>query len=96
MGLGLFMFGALTNLGAPVFLVYGMVTGLNQTIPHVIIPRMLGALVGRFAFRKKFGAKTWRQYAPVLLAGFSCGMGLIATMGIGINFLSKAAIKLPF
>jgi hypothetical protein len=96
LGLGLFMFGALTNLGAPVFLVYGMVTGLNQTIPHVIIPRMLGALVGRFAFRKKFGAKTWRQYAPVLLAGFSCGMGLIATMGIGINFLSKAAIKLPF
>jgi len=38
----------------------------------------------------------WRQYAPVLAAGFACGMGLITTVGVGITFLSKAVIQLPF
>ena len=28
----------------------------------------------------------WRQYIPVVAAGFSCGMGLIGTLGIGFTF----------
>ena len=35
----------------------------------------VGAFIGRYFFFKKYGPM-WRQYAPVLLAGFSCGMGL--------------------
>jgi hypothetical protein len=96
LGLGLLLFWGLTALGTPTFFVYGVVSGLNQTLPHVVLPRFLGALLARYYFRKRFGVKKWRQYAPVLMAGFSCGMGLIATFGIGLNFLSKSAIQLPF
>ena len=56
---------------------------------------VFGALIGRFYFQKRLGLK-WRQYIPVVAAGFSCGMGLITTLGVGITFLSKAVIKLPF
>ena len=94
-GLGVVIFGVLGNLGAPILLMYGVVRGLNQTLPHVVIPQFLGALLGTFYFRKRFGVK-WRQYSPVLSAGFACGMGLIGTFGIAITFLSSAIIKVPF
>ncbi len=96
LGVGLTLFWGLTALGTPTFFVYGVVSGLNQTLPHGLIPRFAGALLARYYFQKKLGVKKWRQYAPVLMAGFSCGMGLIATFGIGLNFLSKSAIQLPF
>jgi len=92
---GVALFSLMSFFGAPVMLVYGVVRGLNQTLPHAVIPQFLGALLGRFYFRRKLGLK-WRQYAPVLMAGFACGMGLITTVGIGITFLSKAVVQLPF
>ena len=55
----------------------------------------IGALIGHFYFKRKMGLR-WRQYIPVVSAGFACGMGLITTVGVGITFLSKAAIQLPF
>ena len=94
-GFGCLLFGVLTTLGAPVFFVYGVVRGLGQSLPHSIIPQFIGALIGRFYFRKKLGVK-WRQYVPVVAAGFSCGMGLITTIGVGITFLSKAVVTLSF
>ena len=56
---------------------------------------MLGALLSKFYFEKKFGLK-WREYAPVLLAGFSCGMGLISMFSLGIVLISKAVFQLPY
>jgi hypothetical protein len=94
-GFGTMLFGVLTHLGAPVFLVYGLVRGLGQSLPHIIIPQFIGALIGRYYFGKKLGLK-WRQYVPVVAAGFACGMGLVATVGVGITFLSKAIVSLPF
>ncbi|MBD3344479.1 MAG: peptide transporter [Chitinivibrionales bacterium] len=89
-------FGAVTVLGLPVFIMYGMVRGIsNQTLPHVIIPQFIGALIGRFYFKKKLGLR-WGQYIPVIMAGFSCGMGLLTTLCIGVTFLIKSVIKLPF
>jgi hypothetical protein len=82
-------------LGAPTFFVYGIVRGLNQTLPFVIIPQFLGALIGRYYFRRRLGLM-WRQYVPVVFAGFSCGMGLIGTLGIGLTFVSKSVFTLPF
>jgi hypothetical protein len=32
----------------------------------------------------------------VLFAGFSCGVGLIGTLGIGITFVSKSVFTLPY
>ncbi len=92
-GMGLFSISSL--LGAPMMLAYGLVRGLGQTIPHVIIPQFIGALIGRYYFKRKLGLK-WRQYIPVISAGYACGMGLITTIGVGITFLSKAAVPLSF
>ena len=94
-GFGALIFGVLTHLGSPIFLVYGLVRGLGQSLPHVIIPQFIGALIGRYYFRKRLGLK-WRQYVPVVAAGFACGVGLITTIGVGITFLSKAVVSLPF
>lgn len=92
---GSLLFAVMRSVGAPIMLTYGVVRGLGQTIPHSILPQLLGALIGRFYFQKRLGLK-WRQYVPVVAAGFACGMGLITTVGVGITFLNKAIIKLPF
>lgn len=94
-GLGLATFITLGVFSAPTMLVYGVVRGLNQTIPHSIVVQFIGALIGHYYFRKKYG-KQWRQYVPVVAAGFSCGMGLITVFSVGINFLAKSVIKIPF
>ncbi len=89
------LFWIMSIVGAPVMLTYGVVRGLGQTMPHAVIPQFIGALLGRYYFQKRMGLK-WRQYIPVVSAGFACGMGLITTVGVGITFLSKAALPLPF
>ena len=94
-GFGMVMFTVLWLIHLPVMLVYGLVRGLNQTLPHVVLPQFLGALLGRFYFERRMGLK-WRQYIPVVAAGFSCGMGLVTVLGVGVNFLAKAVIKIPF
>jgi len=94
-GFGVALFTGLSWLGAPIMLVYGVVRGLGQNTPHSIIPQFIGALIGRYYFQKRLKLR-WRQYIPVVAAGFGCGMGLITTVGVGITFLSKSVIKLPF
>jgi hypothetical protein len=94
-GFGVALFTLMASMGAPLMLTYGVVRGLGQTMPHAIIFQFTGALIGHFYFKKRLKLK-WRQYIPVVGAGFGCGMGLITTMGVGITFLSKSVIKLPF
>jgi hypothetical protein len=95
LGTGGLLFAGFSLLGAPTFFIYGIVRGLNQTLPFVVLPQFIGALIGRFYFKKRLGLK-WMQYAPVVFAGFSCGVGLIVTLGIGITFVSKSVFTLPF
>jgi hypothetical protein len=92
---GLGLFAVLKWLAAPTMLLYGAVRGLNQTTPHTLVIEFGGALLARFYLEKKMGLK-WRQYAPVVSAGFFCGAGLITMFCIGITFLSKSVFKLPF
>jgi hypothetical protein len=73
-GFGLITYAILTLFGLPVLLVYGIVRGLGQSTPHGMILEVIGALLGRFFFLKRYG-KQWRQYAPVLLAGFPAAWG---------------------
>jgi hypothetical protein len=94
-GFGLVLFLILSSVGLPVFFVYGVVRGLGQSWPHSVIPQMIGALLGKYYFQKKLGLK-WRQYIPVVAAGFSCGTGLITMLTVGFVFLSKSIIKTPF
>ena len=89
LGLGLLIYMILSVLGLPVLLIYGVVRGLGQSTPHGIILEVAGALLGRYYFHKRYGAM-WRQYAPVLLAGFSCGMGLTGMFAMGFALILKS------
>ena len=92
---GMGLFSLMWTVGAPIMLTYGVVRGLGQSMPHAIIPQFIGALIGRYYFQKRLKLR-WRQYIPVVAAGFACGMGLVTTLGVGITFLRKAVISLPF
>ncbi len=94
-GFGVALFAIMLPLHLPILMVYGIVRGLGQTLPHAILPQMIGALLGRFYFQRRFG-KNWRPYIIVAAAGFYCGMGLITVLSVGLNFLAKSVIKIPF
>jgi hypothetical protein len=94
-GLTLVLFGVLSIFGLHSTLFYGLVGGAPQW-PHFVIPNMIGALLGKYYFARKFGPQRWRNYAPVLLAGYSCGFGLIAMVSIGITLIGKAVSAVIF
>ena len=89
------LYGGLVALHAPVAIFYGFVGGLGQW-PHFVILNFLGALLGRFYLQKRFGTARWRAYAPILLAGYSCGVGLIGMTSIAIALISKAVSQVVF
>lgn len=95
LGLGLVFYNILNLFGLPIMLVYGLVRGLGQTTPHTHVLEVAGALLGRFYFLKRYG-KPWRQYAPVLLAGFSCGMGLVGMFAMGCTLILSSLNKLAY
>ena len=92
---GVALFAIMMALGWPIMMFFGLIRGLNQTLPHVVIPQFIGAMLGRFYFERKLGLK-WRQYIPVVAAGFTCGMGLITVFCVGVTFLAKAVNQLPY
>jgi len=94
-GFGIVTYFILSLLGLPVLLIYGVVRGLGQSAPHGLILEVVGALLGRFFFLKRYGAM-WRQYAPVLLAGFSCGMGLTGMFAMGFTLILKSLERLAY
>jgi hypothetical protein len=94
-GFGVALFAIMWPLHLPILMIYGIVRGLGQTLPHQIIPEIIGAVLGRFYFQRKLGKK-WRPYILVVAAGFHCGMGLITVLSVGLNFLAKSVIKIPF
>lgn len=93
--LGLITYSVLAALHLPIMLVYGVVRGLGQTTPHGILLEIAGAFLGRYLFAKKYGL-AWRQYAPVLLAGFSCGMGLSGMLAMGFTLILRSLRSLPY
>ena len=55
-GLGVITYAVLMLFGLPILLVYGMVRGLGQSTPHGLILEVVGALLGRYFFLKRYGA----------------------------------------
>jgi hypothetical protein len=92
---GVAAYAALTALGWPVMLIYGFIRGMGA-LPHTLVLEFFGALLGRYYFAKRFGLTQWRQYAPVLLAGFSCGMGLMSMVAIAFALIKQSLTQLPF
>ncbi|MGB1719992.1 MAG: hypothetical protein ACPHO6_17620, partial [Candidatus Latescibacterota bacterium] len=95
LGASLILYGALHFLQAPMAIFYGFVAGLGQW-PHFVILNFIGAMLGRFYFQKRFGEARWSAYAPILLAGYSCGVGLIGMSSIAIALISKAVSQVVF
>jgi len=89
------VYALIVLLGVPTLIFYGMVGGMGAW-PMYSIPTFVGALVGRYYMRKRFGAERWRAYAPILLAGYSCGMGLIGMTSIAIALIYKATSQIVF
>ena len=93
--LAMAVYGILNFFGLPIFLVYGIIRGLDQSAPISIVPMFIGAILGRYVLRKRFG-DMWPQYRIVFAAGFSAGVGLIIMLSLGFVFIAKSVIKLPF
>ena len=65
-------------------------------MPHAIFTELLGAIFAKTYLEKRFGHEGWRKMAPVLGAGFGCGMGLVGMFCIGVKFMKTAVFKVPF
>ncbi len=88
------LYALLAHLNLPVFFLYGLIRGLDQSLPHAVIPTVIGAFLGRFIFRRLYGDR-WPQYRIVFAAGFGAGMGLITMLALGFVFMTKSANTLP-
>lgn len=87
LGSGTVLYAGLSTFGLPTLLFFGLVRGLGAS-PGSLLFQLAGALFGRFYMRKKFG-DAWLKYAPVVLAGYACGMGLIAMVSVSLTILTK-------
>lgn len=95
-GVASLIFYAFTRvINAPTLFFYGFVGNVTN-LPHYTLPMFVGALLGRYYFAKVVGRERWQMYAPVLLAGYSCGMGLISMCAIALALISKTVSYLPY
>lgn len=92
LGIALALYSSMSFLGLPILFVYGVIRGLDQSLPYVIIPQFVGALLGRYYFKKRFGSM-WAQYVIVFYAGYQAGTGLVTMLSLGLVFMSKAVIQ---
>jgi hypothetical protein len=95
LGVGMILYLITMAFKLPVLFFYGFMGGASQ-FPHNTIPTFIGALLSRFYFAKRFGAERWSLYAPVLLAGFFCGIGLMGMAAIAVALIAKTINYLPF
>jgi len=94
-GIGLGLYGIFSVFRWPLLFYYGFIGGAGA-FPHYTIPTFIGAWLGKKYFEKRFGVANWTMYTPVLLAGFSCGTGLIAMASIALALIAKSVNYLPF
>jgi hypothetical protein len=95
LSIGIVFYAILSTLGLPVLLIFGYVRSLT-VIPHYIVPEIIGAMLARRYFWKKYGRTQWRIYAPVLTVGFGCGMALMGMAAIAIALIQKSVSVLIF
>jgi len=89
------VYAAVAFFKLPMLAFYGAAGGANA-FPADTLPMFAGACLGRFYFARRIGAVRWANYAPVLLAGFACGTGLVSMAAIALALISKAVQPLPF
>ena len=92
---GLAAYFAMAFLGMPIFMIWGYVQSVNG-IPHFLIPQIIGALIARHYFWKRYGKQQWRQYAMVLFVGFGVGMALVGMFSAALSIINKAVSSLAY
>lgn len=92
---GVVAYGLFSAVKLPLLFFYGFAGGLGL-FPANTVPQLFGAWFGRKYMAKRYGEENWRRYAPVLLAGFACGTGLISMVSISLALVAKAVAKLPY
>ena len=92
---GLVAYFTMTFLGMPIFMVWGYVQSVNN-LPHTLIAQIIGALIARRYFWKRYGRQQWRQYAMVLSVGFGVGMALIGMLSAALSIIKKAVSSLAY
>ena len=91
----LVMYFLMSFFGLPIFLIWGYVQAVNG-IPHTLLPQIIGALLARFYFWKRYGKQEWRRYAMVLAVGFGVGMSLIGMFCAALAMAAKAVSPLSY
>jgi hypothetical protein len=89
------VFALLSTFGLPVMLIYGFVRGIGD-LPHYLVLELIGAMLGRYYFQKKFGANNFLRMAPTVVAGYFTGVGLIGMATIALNLIKQAVTGDPF
>ncbi len=89
------LYGVMFFMKAPLLAFYGAAGGANA-LPADTIPMFVGAMFSKYYFSRRIGIEKWTNYAPVLLAGFACGTGLVSMAAIALALISKAVQPLPF
>jgi hypothetical protein len=92
--IGFVFYFALLLFKVPVALFYGIIGGIPM-LPHMALPMFIGALLGRFYFARKVGPN-WKRYTPIILAGYSCGMGLVGMVSIAVALIAKTIFQIIF
>jgi len=91
----LVMFLVMTGFGLPVMFIYGMIKGLG-TFPHMLVFEVVGALLARYYFYKKFGKENFLRNIPTVVAGYFTGVGLIGMACVALELIQKAISSAPF
>jgi len=89
------MYFVMSFFGLPIFLIWGYVQAVNG-IPHTLLPQIVGALIARFYFWKRYGRQDWRRYAMVLAVGFGVGMSLIGMFCTALAMAAKSVSPLVY
>jgi hypothetical protein len=93
--IGVVSFFVLSVFGLPILLIFGYVQSMT-VIPHLVITQIIGALLARYYFWKRFGKQQWRLYAAVLMVGFTVGMSLVGMASVAIAMIQKSVSVLLF
>ena len=92
---GLVAYFVMAFLGMPIFMIWGYVQSVTG-LPHALILQIVGALLARHYFWKRYGRQQWRQYAMVLSVGFGVGMALIGMFSAALSMIKKAVSSLAY
>ncbi len=94
-GFAIAIFLAGEIFGLPSMLLYGVARGIGQ-LPHGIVLELFGACLARYYLHQRFGRKQFMLAAPILLAGYFVGTGLVGMACVAIRLIVSAISMAPF